>query len=182
MAPSTPAQVPVVSWRYALFAIGIAAALVAVVLVGVFDRPSSISPNSPCALECRGLPMAIGTPVAGGGPGNYSYDMGVVAQQGLVWGNVLFAIVLPNGNAIGPPTTWTVLIFNAGATSGTPVATYGFHTDNWTSGATAVVTSGQTIHLQLGATDLRGQGDRFVSSILSGPEHRPSGTTAVPLP
>jgi hypothetical protein len=180
MAPLRSGQAPVESPRYVVVAALISAALVAVVLWGTFvaSTPPSLPPCT--ALEC-GSTAAIGSPAAEGGPGNYSYRMTITPSSGLTWGQSHFAITSPTGQNLSPLPSWTILILPAGS-SGSPVAVYPFDTGSWTLGAHTLAASGQTIDLELGPSDLRGQGDEIVMFIAWGGYPSASGTVSESLP
>jgi hypothetical protein len=126
--------------------------------------------------------MAIGAPLAQGGPGNHSYRMPVTPSNGLTWGETSFAIVSSNGLNLTPTSSWAVLILAAAITSNGPIGVYGFESGSWSTGGHLIATSGQTIELYLGPTDLRGQGASFVVFLSSSSGSYSGGEVSVALP
>jgi hypothetical protein len=180
---SSPAGGPprVESVRYGLIAVVVTAAIVTVVLAATFLGPAPPSSMGCTALEC-GSTVAIGSPQPEGGPGNYSYVMGVTPSDGLTWGQTHFGIVSATGHPLTPSASWSVWISSNSRGSGPPVATYSFSNGVWGSGAHVTATSGQTIVLALGPSDLRGQGDTLVLTIDWGTGSPTNATTSVALP
>ncbi|MCI4328008.1 MAG: hypothetical protein L3J86_00360 [Thermoplasmata archaeon] len=138
--------------------------------------------SGPCtALEC-GPTFAIESPVAEGGPGNYSYVMGFTPSSGLTWGEARFEITSSTGQVVSPSPNWTVHILGSGSPVNTTIATFGFQSDSWSSGDHVLATSGQSIDLELGSTNLRGLADHFLMFIApwAGPEGGGMVSTALP--
>ncbi|MCI4328009.1 MAG: hypothetical protein L3K01_00145 [Thermoplasmata archaeon] len=178
MAPSVPSAG--VNWRYGIVALVVTAAVVGVVLWGTFGRPPPASSGTPCGLECGGGGyLAIGTPSAQGGPGNYSFVMSISPSSGLTWGQARFSIVSPMGKNLSPTSSWTIVIFSA---SVTPVAVFGFQTQTWEVGSKVLATAGQMLHLETGASDLTGEGDTLVVHLMPSATSPANGTVNVVLP
>jgi hypothetical protein len=181
MAPLVPP--PEFTLRYGIVALLVTAAIVGVVLWGTLGRPAPPSSGTPCGLECGvGGSLAIGTPNPEGGPGNYSYSMGITPSERLTWGQTKFAVESPTGQNLSPTSSWAILIFPASPTAQSPAAVFEFQTQTWKLGSSVLATSGQTIHLELGSTDLRGQGDHFVVDVTPSAASSASGTVSVALP
>lgn len=181
MAPSVPPAG--VNLRYGIFALLVTAAVVGVVLWGTLgqDKPSPGSTGNSCGLEC-GASVALSAPNPEGGPGNYSYVMGITPSSGLTWGETRFAIQSATGQNLSPTSTWNVQIYPASPTANDPIAVFGMQTQIWELGSSVIATSGQTIHLQLGSTNLRGQGDNIVLFIEPSPSFPHGGRVLVGLP
>ncbi|MCI4367463.1 MAG: hypothetical protein L3K08_06905 [Thermoplasmata archaeon] len=165
--------------RYGLVAFAVAVGIVGVALWGSLLQPTS--PPGPVGCPC-GSGMAIGTPSAEGGPGNYSYVMGFTPSSGLTWGEARFEITSSTGQVVSPSPNWTVHILGSGSPVNTTIATFGFQSDSWSSGDHVLATSGQSIDLELGSTNLRGLADHFLMFIApwAGPEGGGMVSTALP--
>ncbi|MCI4325013.1 MAG: hypothetical protein L3K00_03895 [Thermoplasmata archaeon] len=180
MAAPGPTRRSIDGLRNATIALIVAVAIISVVLWATFELPSSPPPNAGCG-PC-GSATAIGTPTAQGGPGDYSYVMGITPSSGLRWGGSSFEITTSSGKLLTPTSSWTVVIFSSGAGGGSPVAAYDFTSTTWTSGWDVLATSGQTIHLELGATDLHGQADKFLLFLTPTPDSGQGGSISTSLP
>jgi hypothetical protein len=188
MARPGSVRPPVESLRYGVAAVAVAVVIVAVVLWVAFNWQPSPASSSNCGLECctvhcpYGVGMAIVAPQAEGGPGDYSYRMGVVPANGLTWGQTTFAVVSSTGTNLTPTPSWAVRILAAGNGTSGPIGVYGFESGTWSTGTHLLATSGQTIQLYLGSTDLRGQGASFVVFLSSSPGSHLNGQVTAALP
>jgi hypothetical protein len=108
-----------------------------------------------------GSVFAMGTPVPEGGASNHSYAITVTPASGLRWVQATFLVTDSRGATLSPVADWNVSVRNYSATGGNPFATYDFTTSEWSGDAASVATSGQTLVLELGTTNLTGQGDHF---------------------
>jgi hypothetical protein len=176
-----PVRPPVESRRNAVVAAIVAAAILVTVLAVTFEWPSPQGSPGCTGLECGGGMVAIGSPVAKGGPGNYSYIMAIAPSGGARWGQVEITLQDSSGGELTPSSHWSVEILSAGPPPST-VAIFDFETGSWTLGATVLMTSAQSIDLQLGPTDLHGQGDSIVLHFLATSGGSESGETSTTLP
>lgn len=181
MSAPAAARPKVADWRIGVIAVVLTAVIVGVVLWGTLGRPAPAS-SGECGLECGIGTPAIGTPQPEGGPNNHSYVMQFTPSSGLTWGQVTFAIEAASGQYAPPNPSWEVLIFNATSGPDQLAATYGFQTGTWSEGAQVLATSGQTIHLELGSTNLKGQGYSFVMIINSNSGSSQAGQVSASLP
>jgi hypothetical protein len=124
--------------------------------------------------------FAIGTPSPGGGPDNHSYQMGVTPSSAFRWGDLSFEVQTSTGGDVVPLPDWGVAALGTSGGAAAPLATYNFTAAHWTTGGSVLMTSGQTLVLELGTTDLVGDGDRLVVTLPNACE--PSGSVSVSLP
>jgi hypothetical protein len=154
------------SRRWIVVAVAVVATLAGVGATYVFSQTNSCDVCQGCYSSSSQTPLgagfAIGTPTAEGGTSNHSYWMSVTPASGLVWGEVAFEVRSSSGATLVPAPDWNVSIFPSPDGAGAPIGTYDFVTGQWTAGASVSVTSGQVISLNLGTTDLAGQGDSIV--------------------
>jgi hypothetical protein len=180
MAGPGSSRPPVVSLRNGAIALVVSGVIVGVVLWGTFVFPFSPPSNVGCS-PC-GTPFAIGSPIPAGGPGAYSYSMMIAPSSEVHWGATSLEIQSSTGRPLTPISSWMVIILSSGSGNGSPVASYDFATSSWTTGGSVLATSAQVIFLQLGATDLHGQGDNFVMLLSPTSSSGQGGTVSVSLP
>src|ERR1700683_1225783 len=168
MPPLAPAEsrggpVPRTDSQRWIVVVVAAVAVLAAAAAGAFTDRSALSPGAACFLpptsDLSGL--AMGSPVPAGGPTDRSYNLTVTPSSGLEWGNLRFLVTSPTGTPLDPGSTWRVVAIEAQTNS--PIAVYEFLPEGWTEGASTLMTSGQNISLQLGASNLAGQGDKLVA-------------------
>jgi hypothetical protein len=157
--------------------------------VGVllFVQPQSCGTCSGCGSTSNGPtpiggapPLSIGAPTPGGGPENHSYEVPVTPGSGLRWGNLTFGVESSSGVAVAPLSDWSVVAKSGSQGSSSSFGTYNFTSSRWTTGGSVLMTSSQTLVLELGTTDLADRGDLLVvtySGTCFG-----SGQTSEPLP
>ncbi len=127
--------------------------LVFVALPLLFPTPRT--PGCECPLNVT--PLAFGPPSEGSAGPNHWYNFTVQsAGGGIVLENIGLAIETATGTDVVPGASWTALLLGLG---GELVGTYSFVTASWTGGATAAISSGQVLVVDIGATNLAGVGD-----------------------
>jgi hypothetical protein len=167
--------------RYGLVGLVVAAAILGVALWATLLQPTSPPPTVTCpTVGCSAT--AMGSPMAEGGPGNYSYLLGFTPSGGLTWGEAWFEIRGPTGQVMPATPGWSVLILGSGSPANTTVAKYGLQSETWSTGAHVLATSGQSIELELGSTNLRGQGCSIVMLLAPWAGGSGGGTISAALP
>ncbi|MCI4337372.1 MAG: hypothetical protein L3K17_09360 [Thermoplasmata archaeon] len=127
-----------------------------------------------------GSSFAIGSATPAGGPGNHSYTMAVNPSDRDQWVYLAFQVVDSRGSNLTPGSGWSVVAFGV---SGQLIANYSFQTQTWSSGATVLMTSGESMSLRLGSSDLHGLGDKLVVEISNpNPCTFSGGSVSAPLP
>jgi len=109
-----------------------------------------------------GSGFALNTPIPEGGPTNHSYRMNVVPSSGIRWSDLEFHLTDSAGTNLSSTPSWAVWAFANQSGTGTPLAEYDITTHQWSAGADVLITSGEVLSLQLGSTNLAGQGDKLV--------------------
>ncbi|MCI4327695.1 MAG: hypothetical protein L3K16_08720 [Thermoplasmata archaeon] len=137
--------------------------------------PPPTSGNTPL-----GSAPALGYAQAEGGPTNHSYIESVTGWPG-TWGTVTISLVGPNGVNLTPQPDWTFQVFRGVAPGSVPLASYSLANATWTFGGDVPVISVDRIVLELGSTNLAGQGVTEVL-VLHGTCEPPRGTIGEPLP
>jgi len=144
--------------------------------------PNCGSTSGPTPL---GSGFAIGSPSPSGGPSNRSYSMTLIPEAGVRWSDLAFEVVNSNGAMQPALPSWGVLAVGMPSPDGQPTFSYSFQTQTWSPGATQLIWSGETMSLELGSSDLRGQGDNLVVEIAIHPTpcgNSSGGSASVALP
>jgi len=139
----------------------ITVALLALPPPGTCDVCTGCAPPHPGPTPL-GSAFALNTPVAGGGPSNRTYQIGVVPSSGVTWGSLHIFLTDSRGNGLAPMPNWVVVARSASDLPDSEIATYNLSTSQWTGDDSALIVSGQWIILELGSTNLAGHGDRLV--------------------
>ena len=145
----------------------VVAAVSAGVGAALYAPQSSCNVCQGCVLPSSGNTpfgsvFAMNTPTAQGGPTNHSYLIQITPSSGVHWSDLRFYLTGSAGANLTPAPSWAVWVFANQSGTGAPFAQFDLTTQVWNGGAGVLVTSGQALSLQLGTTNLAGQGDKLV--------------------